>query len=196
MAPIHCSNVKGVMLCLFTFWILVSVSCACLGLKLSTTLQISKSTPKGDISCFLSLSKDYNERLFWTTNLFSCVCDITKINPAYWNSTGWLMGRTHNKHKNILPWHISVNSKCSDFQAVVDIPSKTWFSPQKINNNNITTLIWLAISVRAKLLRDPLVQYSQGLNWFGNIDELAVSARHSVANFFQWKVAKANLKSR
>ncbi len=31
----------------------------------------------------------------------------------------------------------------------------------KNNNNNITTLI---ISVRAKVLRDPLVQYSPGLN--------------------------------
>ncbi len=32
------------------------------------------------------------------------------------------------------------------------------------NNNNITTLIYLAISVRAKVLHDPLVQYSRGLN--------------------------------
>ncbi len=35
------------------------------------------------------------------------------------------------------------------------------------NNNNFTTLICLAIFVRAKALRDPLVQYSQGLNWHG-----------------------------
>ncbi len=45
------------------------------------------------------------------------------------------------------------------------------------NSNNITTLICLAISVRAKVPRDPLVQYSQVLNWYGNIDELAVLAR-------------------
>ncbi len=32
------------------------------------------------------------------------------------------------------------------------------------NNNNFTTRICLAISVRAKVLRDPLVQYSRGLN--------------------------------
>ncbi len=32
------------------------------------------------------------------------------------------------------------------------------------NNNNITTLICLAISVRAKVLHDPLVQYYRGLN--------------------------------
>ncbi len=32
-------------------------------------------------------------------------------------------------------------------------------------NNNVTTLICLAISVRAKVLRDPLVQYRRGLNW-------------------------------
>ncbi len=31
-------------------------------------------------------------------------------------------------------------------------------------NNNVTTLIFLAISVHAKVLHDPLVQYSRGLN--------------------------------
>ncbi len=46
---------------------------------------------------------------------------------------------------------------------------------KKNNNNNITSLICLVISVRAKVLRDP--QYSRGLNWCGNIDELAVLAR-------------------
>ncbi len=45
----------------------------------------------------------------------------------------------------------------------------------KKNNNNITTLLCLAISVRAKVLRDP--QYSRGLNCYSNIDELAVLAR-------------------
>ncbi len=44
-------------------------------------------------------------------------------------------------------------------------------------NNNITTLICLAISVLAKVLHDPLVQYSPGLNLYGNIDELAVLVR-------------------
>ncbi len=85
---------KGVLLCFFTFWILVSVKCVCLGIKRSTKLQTSKSTPKGDIS-FLnkSLFKNYNERLIWTTGLFSGVCDITKINPAYGNSNGGV-GRT------------------------------------------------------------------------------------------------------
>ncbi len=80
------------------------------------------------------------------------------------------------KNKQYIPLHLSVHSKSIYFQAVDDILSKTWFS-QKNNNNNITTLTCLAISVRAKVLRDPLVQYSQGLNWYGNIDELAVLAR-------------------
>ncbi len=35
---------------------------------------------------------------------------------------------------------------------------------QKNNNNNITILICLAISVHAKVLHDPLVQYSCSLN--------------------------------
>ncbi len=41
-----------------------------------------------------SLFKNYSERLVWTTKLFSCICDITKINPAYGNSNGWGVGRT------------------------------------------------------------------------------------------------------
>ncbi len=69
--------------------------CVCLGIKRSTKLWISKSTPKGDISCTKKiLFKNYNEWLVWTTKLFCCICDITKINPAYWNSTGWRVGRT------------------------------------------------------------------------------------------------------
>ncbi len=43
---------------------------------------------------FKSLFKNYNERLVWTTKLFSCICDITKINPAHGNSNGWRVGRT------------------------------------------------------------------------------------------------------
>ncbi len=35
---------------------------------------------------------------------------------------------------------------------------------KKNNNNNVTILICLVISVRAKVLRNPLVQYSRGLN--------------------------------
>ncbi len=41
-----------------------------------------------------SLFKNYNERLVWTTKLFSCICDITKINLAYGNSNGWWVERT------------------------------------------------------------------------------------------------------
>ncbi len=49
-----------------------------------------------------------------------------------------------------------------------------WFS-QKNNNNNITNLICLAITVRAKVLYDP--QYSRGMNWYGNIEKLVALAR-------------------
>ncbi len=55
----------------------------------STKLQISKSTPKGDILFKKIPFQNYNERLVWTTKLFSCICDITKINPAYRNLNGW-----------------------------------------------------------------------------------------------------------
>ncbi len=37
-------------------------------------------------------------------------------------------------------------------------------SAPKNNNNNVNTLICIAISVLAKVLHDPLVQYSRGLN--------------------------------
>ncbi len=30
---------------------------------------------------FISFFKNYNERLVWTTKLFSCICDITNIIP-------------------------------------------------------------------------------------------------------------------
>ncbi len=30
-----------------------------------------------------SLFKNYNERLVWITELFSCICDITKIIPPW-----------------------------------------------------------------------------------------------------------------
>ncbi len=55
--------------------------CVCLGIKWSTKLQISKSTPKGDNSFKKkkNLFKNYNERLVWTTKLFSCICDITNF---------------------------------------------------------------------------------------------------------------------
>ncbi len=52
--------------------------CVCLGIR-STKLQISKSTPRGDILFVKkSLFKNYNKRLVWTTALFSGCCDITK----------------------------------------------------------------------------------------------------------------------
>ncbi len=49
-----------------------------------TIYKVTKCTPKGDIS-FLkkSLFKNYNERLVWTTKLFSCICDITKCPLEY-----------------------------------------------------------------------------------------------------------------
>ncbi len=48
---------------------------------------------------------------------------------------------------------------------------------KKKKHNNVTTLICLGISVHAKVLHDPLVQYSRDLNWYGNIDKLAVLVR-------------------
>ncbi len=82
---------------MFTFWILVSVLCVCLGIKWSTKLQISKYTPKGD--CFLSLLKNYNQRLKSCFPLFM----ISQIwNPAYKNVNGWLV-------EGMLGWALHVS---------------------------------------------------------------------------------------
>ncbi len=40
-----------------------------------------------------------------------------------------------------------------------------WLMTKKIILGWRNPLIWLAISMHAKVLRDPLVQYSRGLNW-------------------------------
>ncbi len=36
---------------------------------------------------------NYNERLVWTTKLFSCICDITNFKSAYRNLNDWGGGR-------------------------------------------------------------------------------------------------------
>ncbi len=61
------------------------------GHKRSTKLQISKSTPKGDFVLKKSLFKNYNERLIWTTKLFSCICDITNCKSRL-RKFEWLAG--------------------------------------------------------------------------------------------------------
>ncbi len=38
-----------------------------------------------------SLFKNYNERLVWTTKLFSCICDITNCKSRLWKFE-WLVG--------------------------------------------------------------------------------------------------------
>ncbi len=50
--------------------------CVCLVIKLSTKLQISKSTPKGDIYIF-PFSRTTANFVVWTTKLFCSICDIT-----------------------------------------------------------------------------------------------------------------------
>ncbi len=91
-------QLKGVLLCFFTFWNLVSEYCVCLVIKLSTKSQISKSTLKGDfyLFIFLSLFKNYSERLVWTTKLFSSNCDIrnckSRLLEFNWLAGGGMLG--------------------------------------------------------------------------------------------------------
>ncbi len=51
--------------------------CVCLDIKRSTKLQISKSTPKGDMLLFFLIPfQELQQWLVWTTKLFSFICDI------------------------------------------------------------------------------------------------------------------------
>ncbi len=65
----------------------------CLGIKRSTKLQISKSTPKGDILFFKKIPFQELQRMARLDyKVFSCICDITNCNPRLRNS--WLGGGT------------------------------------------------------------------------------------------------------
>ncbi len=93
MWPKHASPTqmfKGVLLCFFTFWILVRVQCVYLGIKRSTKLQISKSTPKGDI-LFLKnpFSRTTTNGSFGLQSCFPVFVTSQILNPAYRNSNGW-----------------------------------------------------------------------------------------------------------
>ncbi len=60
-----------------------------------------------------SLFKNYSERLVWTTKLFT-------VNPAYWNSTGWRLGR-------MLGWALHVSK--SKPSASAFISQCFWWKP-------------------------------------------------------------------
>ncbi len=73
---------KGVLLCFFPFCILVKCVVSMFGHI--TSYKVTKSTPKRDISFKKNpFKKNYNERLVWTTKLFSSICK--------WKF-GWLAG--------------------------------------------------------------------------------------------------------
>ncbi len=77
----HFSNFSQCVVCMFGHKNIYKVT----NLKVHST---------GRYFVFLkSLFKNYNKRLVWTTQFFSCICVITKENPANINSTGWQMGR-------------------------------------------------------------------------------------------------------
>ncbi len=101
--------------------------CVCLGIKRSTKLQISKSTPKRDI-LFLkkSLFKNYNEWLVWTTKLFSCICDITNCKSRPRNFE-WLAG---GENAWLSTAHFKIETRCWCFYITVFLMETNCF--QKI----------------------------------------------------------------
>ncbi len=69
---------KGVLLCFFTFICLLLY--VCLGIKKIYKGTNLKVHSKGRYLVLkTSLFKNYSERLVWTTQLFSCICDITNF---------------------------------------------------------------------------------------------------------------------
>ncbi len=71
----------------------------------------------------------------------------------------------NHKHNYILQLHVSVHSPMQViFKLLLTSYLKRDLAKKNTTTINITTLICLAISVRAKVQRDPLVQYSRGLN--------------------------------
>ncbi len=67
----HILNVSQCVVCMFGHKTIYSV----------TNLKVHS---KGRYFVFKkSLFKNYNKRLVWTTKLFSCSCDVTKLNPAH-----------------------------------------------------------------------------------------------------------------
>ncbi len=80
---------KGVLLCFFTF----SQCVECMfGHKTIYKVTNLKVHSKGRYFVFKkSLFKNYNERLVWTTKLFSCICDITNCKSRL-RKFEWLAG--------------------------------------------------------------------------------------------------------
>ncbi len=100
-------------------------------------------------------------------NAFNCISAIHVI----------MLELKNNKHNTYYCCTYLYIVNAVIFKLLLASYLKRDLAKKKNNNNNITSLICLAISVRAKVLHDPLVQYSRGLNWYSNIDKLAVLAR-------------------
>ncbi len=68
--------------------------CVSLGIKRSTKLQISKSTPKGDVLIFLnSFSRTITNGSFGLQSCFPVFVTSQILNPAYRNLNGWQVGK-------------------------------------------------------------------------------------------------------
>ncbi len=97
--------------------------CVCLGIKCSTKLQISKSTPMEDILFyFKSLFKDYNEQLVGT-KLFSCICDITNCKSRLLKFD-WL---ADGENTWLSTAHFKIEPQCGCFNITVFLMEINYF---------------------------------------------------------------------
>ncbi len=114
--------IKGVLLCFFTFQIWVSVYVWVYNFLQSYKSQSYKSQSplQREIFLFKSLFKNYSERLVLTSKCFPLFVTSQIVNPAYWNSTGWQVGRT-------LDWALHVSK--SSPSAGVFISLYFWWKP-------------------------------------------------------------------
>ncbi len=71
--------------------------CVCLGIKRSTKLQISKSTPNWDISFLKNPFSRTTTNGSFGLQLFSCICDITNCKSHLGGMLGWALHVSKSK---------------------------------------------------------------------------------------------------
>ncbi len=70
-----------------------------------------------------SLFKNYNERLVWTTNYFSCICDITNF-KSHLRKFNWLVGGENTRLSSA---RFKIKTRCGWFYITVFLMETNFF---------------------------------------------------------------------